>query len=72
MTAADLTGDVTLEGAQIAEFCDLVKDTPQHFHVDRLRAATRITRRPSLGEREWRVTLNGQRGTVVVPIAGID
>lgn len=60
------TDDVTLTGDAIAAFCDSLPDG-QRFDVQRLRAATRIVRRPSLGELEWRVTFEG-RAQVVVPI----
>jgi hypothetical protein len=71
--AQDLTGDVDLTGDQIAAFCDLVERTQptQVFDLNRLRAATRISRHPSLQQVEWRVTLDGQRGSVVVPIQGL-
>lgn len=64
----DLSGDVVLQGDQIAAFCDRVALTPQRFDVARLRAAVRIVRRPSLGESEWRVTYADKR-QVVTPIA---
>lgn len=60
------TDDVTLTGDDIAAFCDSLPPV-QHFDINRLRAATRIVRRPSLGELEWRVTFEG-RAQVVVPI----
>lgn len=66
----DLSGDVVLQGDQIAAFCDRVALTPQRFDVARLRAAVRIVRRPSLGESEWRVTYADKR-QVVTPMAGV-
>lgn len=66
-----LTEDVTLTGEQIAAFCDIVAQYPQRFDLARLRTASRIVRRPSLGESEWRVTFPDKR-QVVVPIAGLD
>lgn len=60
------TDDVTLTGDAIAAFCDALPEG-QRFDVRRLRTATRIVRRPSLGELEWRVTFEG-RAQVVVPI----
>lgn len=74
MEAGDVKGDVIFTGDQIPAFVDLVQRTQpeQVFDLARLRTATRITRRQSLHEREWRVTLSGQRGVVVVPIQGIE
>lgn len=73
MEISDLTGDVRFEGDQIGAFVDLVERTQpaQRFDLKRLRTATRIVRRASLNETEWRVTLSGQRGTVVIPIQGL-
>lgn len=73
MELADLTADVVFEGDQIPAFCDLIERTQpdQVFDIQRLRTATRIARRPSLHEVEWRITLSDQRGTVVVPIQGL-
>lgn len=73
-TLPDLSGDVVLTGDQIAAFCDRIvaSDVPQRFDVTRLRTATKIVRYGTLGQREWRVTLEGNRGVVVMPIAGID
>lgn len=73
MELTDLTGDVDFTGDQIGAFCDLIERTQptQVFDLNRLRTATRISRHPSLQQVEWRVTLNGQRGLVVVPIQGI-
>lgn len=72
MTAEDVRGDVKLEGSDIAAFCDLVASTgvEQRFQLSRLRTATRIVRRQSLGESEWRVTFEN-RAQVVIPIAGL-
>jgi hypothetical protein len=73
MEPNDVAGDVVLTGDKIAEFCDLLDrlGEKQSFDIARLRSATRLVRRPSLGESEWRVTLSGQRGVVVVPIKGV-
>lgn len=62
----DFSGDVILTGDQIGAFCDSLPPD-QRFDITRLRTATRIARKPSLGEVEWRVTF-GNRATVVVPI----
>lgn len=72
MTADDLRADVMFTGPDIAAFCDYVASLPetQHFDVSRLRTAVRIARRPSLGEREWRVT-TANKSQLVLPIAGI-
>ena len=70
MTLNDLKSDCVFTGADIAAFCDLVETLPaQRFDVARLRAAVRIVRRPSLGEREWRVT-TANKSQVVLPIEG--
>lgn len=73
MEASELNGDVVLTGDQIGAFVDLIERThkDQAFDLARLRTAIRIARRPSLHESEWRVTLEGQRGTVVIPIQGL-
>lgn len=64
------TDDVTLTGDDIATFCDSLPQE-QRFDITRLRTATRIARRPSVGELEWRVTF-GDRAQVVVPITLAD
>lgn len=73
MEPTDLNGDVVLTGDQIGAFVDLIERThkDQAFDLARLRTATRIARRQSLHEVEWRVTLEGQRGTVTLPIQGL-
>jgi len=72
MEPSDVQGDVELTGDQVGAFCDLLTrlGTEQRFDIAKLRTATRISRHPSLGESEWRVTM-GNRGRVVVPIAGL-